>query len=623
MAINTRFIQVHPDAVIEWIWDDSFFYEDEYSVIKDTLNGVSSFAFNKNATNTGNYNKIPQQLYLIDKLINKYGIADPDVKTFLQESKFANNQPSRFDQIKIWFPIHYTFPTSTGFYLKLSGMNYENTVPYNFANYFLDITVPGELNKIINETQPFRLNEKLWGKSITINIPSLYDESRERTNNLPTLGTINYNLTNGELGLSQTSPISIDFRFLSSKQTILGETTYILTPPLITNIPQAPEYNNLAVNIEEATDGDYYLINGLFNSSIGEFEIFMDSLAASGRRSYILYSITTYEENLPQDTIEIYVYADFLNKISFRPILKFTSTSAAIRVDMKLINAVDNSVVTKTAEIALLGNTVSKYGKYVTPINISGAIKPKIYNSKPDQLVLSPADLLNSHLRRKNNTMKTEIKYVPYPVLTTTYNIVAQDTSVVNNITKYLGFGELELIITPFDNIVKIKIANKVNQATYNPFVIPSSNSITQLVFKSATTELRIPLYMESNEVDLAAGVVVFKISSNDQAQLKKIYQTNKTFYITITTNGIETVIYDGIFSLLQEQPRVIKNSTTATITPRRSNAITEEVFLNPLNINLGASLTPPPILNPTLSTSILENITKNQLNVVQLKRLK
>ena len=68
--VNSRFIQVHPDAIVEWIWDDSFFFEDEYSVIKDSLNGVTSFAFSKAAVESGNYNKIPNQLYLIDKLIN-------------------------------------------------------------------------------------------------------------------------------------------------------------------------------------------------------------------------------------------------------------------------------------------------------------------------------------------------------------------------------------------------------------------------------------------------------------------------------------------------------------------------------------------------------------------------
>lgn len=627
--VNSRFIQVHPDAIVEWIWDDSFFFEDEYSVIKDSLNGVTSFAFSKAAVETDNYNKIPNQLYLIDKLINKYGIADPDTKTFLQESKYVNNQPSRFDKIKIWFPLHYTFPGSIGFYLKTYGLNYENGEAYNFSNFYLDITNSADLSKVENESQPFRMNEKLWGKSITIYIPSLYQESRNRTNNAPTLGTINYNLTSGSLGLSQTSPVFIDFRFISSKNIILGETTFILTPAIVTSVPQAPEYNNLAVQIVQADDGDYFKINGIYNGSIGEFELFMESLALAGKRSYILYSITKYEENLPQTLTEIYVYQDFTKGVEdYRPVFKFANTTASIKVEMKLISAVDSSVISKSAEIALASNEVAKYGKYMTSINVSGAIKPKLYNSKPDQLVLTPKELLNAHLQRKSSNTKVEVKYVPYPVLTTIHNIVAQDTSVTNSVAKYSGNGELKLLITPFDNVIKIKIAKKVRTNSYDPFVIPSSNSITQLVFKSPTTELRVPLYMESNEVDLVQGIVVFKISAADQPQLKKIFQTSKNFYITLTTNGVETSIYDGIFSLLQEEPRINANETN--LNPQQiiqpiSNKVPEVAVAEIPSIRISDSAAAPLIAVPQVlkvGGNMLETITKNNLNSIQLRRL-
>jgi hypothetical protein len=628
--VNSRFIQVHPDALVEWIWDDSFFFEDEYSIIKDSLNGVTSFAFNKQAVESENYNKIPNQLYLIDKLINKYGIADPDSKTFLQESKYVNNQPSRFDKIKIWFPLHYTFPTSTGIFLKTYALNYENGEAFNLSNFFLDVTDSNDLNKIVNESQPFRLNEKLWGKSVTIYVPSVYDESRERTNNAPTLGTINYNLTNGSLGLSQTSPVFIDFRFITNKSIILGETTYFLSPPLITSVPQAPEYNNLAVQIEQATDGDYFKINGIFNGSIGEFEIFMESLAQSGKRSYILYSITKYEENLPQTTTEIYVYQDFTKGVEdYRPVFKFANTTASIHVDMKLINAVDGSVTTKSAEIALVGNEVSKYGKYMTSINISGAIKPKLYNSKPDQLVMTPVELLNAHLQRKSSNAKEVVKYIPYPVLSTVHNVVAQDTSVTNTVTKYLGNGQLSLVLSPFDNVVKLKIAKKVRENSYDPFVIPSSNSVTQLIFKSATSELRVPLYLESNEVDLGQGVVVFKVSSTDQPQLKKIFATNKSFYVTLTTNGVETSIYDGTFTLLTEEARPVNTDTNLNkqqiVQPTSNKVDVAPQSLVSIRTNsdvLAAPTAVPQVLTISNSRDILENITKNQLSTLQLRRL-
>lgn len=555
MSVSSRFIRVHPDALVEYIWDDNFFYEDEYSIIRDVQNNVSSFAFSSTAVDPDNYNKIPQQLYLVDALINKYGVADPTTKPFLQESQFSNNAPSKFDKIKIWFPLNYVFPNTTGFYLNTYALNYDNAVTYNLSNFFLDITVAGELAKIETETSPLRLYERLWGKSITIYVPSTYTESRNRTSNAPTLGTINQNLTAGILGLSQTTPVFLDFRFLRSKSTVLGDTTYLLTPPLIMSVPQAPEYNNLAVNIEEATDGDYFHINGLYNGSVGEFDVFMTSLEQSGKRSYILYSITVFEENMQQDTQDIYVYKDFFKIIDFRPILKFTTTTASIQVEMKLINVVDTSTISRLADYAITGNAVSKYGKYVTPINVSNALAPKIYNSKPDQLVLPARELIQKQIKKRLNSA-IEVKYVPYPVLTNVFNAVAQDASQTNPNGLFYGYGDLNLVLTPFDNIVKINIAKSVNATTQTPFVLPATGSIVQLVFKSATGEVRVPLYSESNEVSLTNGTVVFKVAASQGPMLKKIFQTNQSFYITITTNGIETSIYDGRFTMLQEKPR-------------------------------------------------------------------
>lgn len=615
MPINSRFIQVHQDALIEFIQDDQFYYEDDYSIIKDIKNNTISFSFSKNVNDPINYNKLPNQLYLVDALINRYGIADPSVKAFLQETQYVNNQPSKYDIIKIWFPIHYTFPSSTGFYLKTYTYDYTNKTQYNLSNFYLDSKNQTDLNKIENESTPFRLNQKLWGKSITLYIPSIYTEAQNRTNNAPTAGTINFNLTSGVNGLSTTSPIYFDFRFLSSKSTVLGESTFITTPGIVTNIPQAPEYNTLGVEISRADDGDYFLINGLYNGSIGEFEVFMNSLEQSGRRSYVLYSITEYEDNLPQDTKDIYVYQEFIKKLSHRPIFKFTNTVASIRVDMKLISAVDSSVITKSAELTLTGNEIAKYGKYVTPINISNAIKPKLYNSKPDQLVLPSADVINSHLKRKAQK-KLEIRYVPYPVLMDVHNVVAQELSVTKNNTEFLGFGDLKITLTPFDNIVKFGIYTKDGESNVKPFEIPTSNTLVNLVFKSTTTELRIPLYVESNEVDLAKGIVVFKITSKNNEVLKTIIKTSKLFYITLTTNGIETTLYDGTFELLSAN---VRNK----LRPLNLNGkFNNQSGLKPLGRKDVSSTLNKNNNEFSLSKDVLTQLNKNSLNTNQLKRL-
>jgi hypothetical protein len=622
MSKSTRFIRVHQDALVEYIWDDTFFYEDEYSIVRDTQNNVTSFAFSKDNNDPQNYNKIPNQLYLVDALINKYGIADPDKKPFLQESKYVNNQPSKFNKIKIWFPIHYTFPNSTGFYLRTYAMNYENAVEYNLSNFFLDVSNQTDLNKIENEPQLLRLYDRLWGKTVTIYVPALYDESRNRLNNSPTLGTINHNLTSGNLGLSQTSPIFLDFRFLTNKMTVLGETSYLATTPLITSIPQAPEYNNLAVRIEEAGDGDYFRINGIFNGTAGGFDAFMSTLEESGKRCYILYSITVFEENIPQEPREIYVYKDFYKGIDdYRPVLKHTNTTASVQVEMKLINSYDSSIISRVADYSIAGNNVAKYGKYVTPINVANAIKPKLYNSKPNQLILPAKELIQHHIKRKGGG-NAQVRYVPYPVLTNVHNTVAQDVSVRNKNDIYYGYGDLELVLTPFDNIVKIRIAKSIRADVHEPFVLPATGTIIQMVFKSATSELRVPLYMESNEVDLSNGVLVFKIAASHNASLRKIFQTNKNFYITTTTNGIENSVYDGRFTMLDEQPRPRRDMKDMT---PKDNRVVQVARPTPMRNDLAKinarelKLLPVSLAPQPISKTLVES----KLSVAQLNRMK
>lgn len=629
---NSRFLQVHPDAIIEYIWNDENFFEDEYSIIKDIKNNISSFTFSSNANEPDNYNKIPYQLYLVDQLTNKFGIVNPENKQFLQESKYVNNQPSLFDKIKIWFPLNYTFPNSSGFYINVSALNYDGTTKYNLSNFYLDITDNQQFNKIQNEINPFRLNERLWGKSITLYIPSVSFESQNRVNNQPQLGTINYNLTEGNSGLSQILPVYIDFRLIFNKQIVLGETIYTLTPSNILSLPQSPEYSNLGVSITEATDGDYFLINGTYNGTIGAFDSFMTTLEQSGLSSYILYNITIYEENLPQDTIQFYVYQDYFKQISFRPILKFTNTTATIRVDMQLIRITDSLTITKSTEIALIGNTIAKYGKYATPINISGAIKPKLYNSKPDTLVMPANDLLNSYLKRRTaKTINTDIKYIPYPILTDVFNIVCQDSTIQNKTNKYFGFGELELIFTPFDNIFKLKVSKQVDANNTTAFKFPTTNSVIQLVFKAAINELRIPLYFESNEVDLNNGVLVFRISNLDYSILKTIYSINNKFYITMTSNGIETSVYNGIFNLLENLTSVSSNvinsegNITAPVLIPTNNVATTTLKTPATQLSLMGETVKAVAVNATaapLASPMLNAMSSISLSSVQLARL-
>lgn len=570
--VESKYIQVNNNALIEIIHDDQNMKSFDYSIIHDQKNNIKSFVINEST----DLNNLDYQLFSIDKTLNKYGIVDFNKYNFLTKTDYVNNQNSEYTTIKIWFPINYIFNDTNGFYLNIFTYDYDNIVKYDLSNFYLDKSNTTLYNSIVLETQPFRMNNKVWGKSITLSIPSVSYESALRPNFQAQVGSINYNLT-GSNGLSKTAPIYFDFRFLYNKKNILNEITYYTTNQLIFSTPQSIINTNLSVVIEHAKDGDYFIINGKYNDSVGELEKYMDMKALSGNQSYILYSITVYEDNIPQSTRDIYVYDNYSVGISdYRPVLKYTNTLASIKVEMKIISNVDNSMDVKMTEYILTGNEVAKYGKYLSTINITGSIKPKLYNSAPTKVNLPTQDIINSFFKRKASK-KLELRYVPYPVLFNVFNIAIQNVTDNSDIKPN---GELLIELKPFDNVFKFNIINYIDNTNREGYSIPVENTIVNMVFKNDFYSVRIPLYIESNEVDLKNGIVVFKISSDDLSNIKKIYYNTNSFYITLITNSIETVLYNGKFKLEEYNTPSSNTPTSNTLT-----AVKPLTALKPLTI--------------------------------------
>lgn len=576
---ENKFIQVNKNALIEIIHDDSNYMSMDYSIITDTKNGVKSFSIN----DVTKLNNVNQQLFLLDKLTNKYAPVDFNSYNFLSKNDYTGNAPSLYYTIKIWFPINYNFTGVNGIYFNSYSLDYDNTVKYDFSNFYLDISNSNLMNSITLADTPIRMNNVLWGKYIELYIPNLYYESGQRINNIAKSGSINYNLTLGK-GLSTTAPIYFDFRFLYSKKILLGETTYLTTSKLLFNSPQAPNNLNISVKIEQASDGDYFIINGQYNGSSGDLEQYMNIRALSGNPSYILYSITVYENNLPQSTRDIYIYENYSVGIDdYRPVIKYTNTLASIRVDMKIVSN-DSSIPVeiRTAEYTLTGNEIAKYGKYTSTINVNNVIKPKLYNSAPVQVQMNTNDINQAYFKRKVSK-KLELRYVSYPLL---YNSSTIKIKNQNGIETYSN-NELNIVLDPFDNIYKFSLIDNSIDNVYNPFEIPIANTTVNMVFKSDSLSVRIPLYTESNAVDLKNGVVVFKISEAELSNIKKISSISNNWYITLTTNSLETVLYKGTFEF-PKQILTTKPSPDNGNSPVTNNTDKKEVGkLNLYNINL------------------------------------
>jgi hypothetical protein len=601
----SKYVRVHQDVVIEWVYDSELYLDNDYGILVDNTNNTKTFTFlAPNDTDAvikeKQYNNITNQLYSVDSVLNRWKLADTAKVPGLQLHKHLNPALARFDTVKIHFPLNYNFKEFRGFYLGIYAYNQNNTEVYYLANYFFDIEQIRDDLKL--SSNPDMQYEMVWGKYIELNVPSIYEEAKNRqvSPSIPTPGTINFNFGGSDTsgGFSSTSPIFVDFRFIDDKITLLNEPIYISTEARAVSFPQTSEHQNLGVKIESASDGDYFKIYGTFANSLGEFGIFMNNLELQGQKNYILYIIDVFEEGIPTQRVQYYVHDDFDKIIEYRPILKHTNTAADIEVTMKVVDTVDNSVITRKADYGMLSSEVLKHGVNRLAININNAYKPKIYNAKADQVIVSPIIASNSrrtqtqkiHEIKFKEVVKTEVvKEIqtvnkPYPMLIAQHNVVVKDLNASSNGDTYFGQGQLVISLTPFDNIVKIKISKEVSTNAAIPLDLNYSyDTRLEMTFTGNGNTVSIPLFAESDELSLQNGIVIFLIKASDISIIERISTSTDIFYITMTSNGNTTVVYRGKFVLSHLIGNKIVEEPVKQVTPIEPLKPIKEVIAPPV----------------------------------------
>jgi hypothetical protein len=580
MAKISKFVKLDKDVLLEYIYDDGNLLSESYDILVDSRDRSQSFI---SGISSVSGNTVGNQLFKIDSVTQKYAKVNPSYYSFLQIKEYAAGTPTRFDTIKVHIPINWTFGEYLGFYVKIYGFDISNQRTFDVSNFYFDMTDVSQQYLLNFTSPPLLFQEKLWGKNITIQIPALSDISSQKNGNVPRENSINANLTNGG-GMNSTSPIFIDFHFINNIQTINGVTNYLLSSKVTTTVPQAPEFERLGLVIENSINGDFFEIYGVYNDTIAGFNQFIDESYNIGHRYYVQYNITMYEQNIRGKTTTVTVYDNFNETVEYRPIIKYSTTTAIIDVEMRLIDAVDDSYIIRRASYGMLQDEVSKYSLNLTKINLVNANKPKIYNIKsnidPSLVGLSNAmgriTLKNSaksgRVRANNNTNNTnnvtiQTVKVPFPVLIDRSNIVGKSENALFNNTTFFGNGKITIVLYPFDNIVTFYLANgDVNRPDYLNL---STYGDIKLVFKTDSKYFEFPLYTESGSIDLSIGQVAFKIDQNKYPDLKRIYESGvNLFYITAYVQNITSVVYTGLYKIHDNMANVAGLNQAANANP-------------------------------------------------------
>lgn len=587
----SKYVKVDKNVLIEYIYDDGNLIGESYDISVNIKTRSYSF-LSGTSSNTININS--NTLFPIDLVTNTYGKFDSVTYPFLQVRDYSEGFPIRYDTIKVHLPINYTFGEYLGIYIRAYAFD-SNSKTYDLSNFYFDKSDINQSNLLSYDNPPLYFQEKLWGKSISLDIPSLYAVSGQRTGSNVKSNTINYNLTSG-LGLDQSTPLFIDFQFLIDKSTVNSATTYILSSKNTITLPQTPEFEKVGVMIEESQNGDFFEIYGIYNGTIGDFNEFMTRSYYAGHRYYVEYNITMYEQNIRGKSMRVVMTSDFLNKVEYRPIIKYSTTTAIIDVQMIIIDAVDSSQILRTASYGMLQDQVAKYSLFLMKINLSNAHKPKIYNQKN-----TISSQISSNTSISNKVIET-IK-VPYPVLIDKYNVVAKSDNVQISKDIFYGMGKIMITLFPFDNIVKFIIARNISNAI--DYIDLTSMGEINIVIKNQSLSVEMGLYSESDEIDLSKGFVVFRILSSKMNDIKKIYDSGtNVFYITSRQQNISSVIYSGLFKMYDSLDNISdlnnyqsQEQTSSLISLTASNSYSDV-------LNSGTAIITRKVLTGTITTT-------------------
>jgi hypothetical protein len=589
MSKLSKFIKLEKNILLEYIYNDSNLISEPYNIVVNSKYKSNSYiAADSSITNNTQNN----QLFKIDTISSRYGKLDTDNYSFLQIKNYSSGNPIQHDTIKVHIPISYLFGEHLGFYMRVYAYDSLNSVTYDLSNFYFDMTDINQTNLLNFTSPPLLFQEKLWGKNISFDIPSLNYISSQLTNRLPKEDSINYNLTDGN-GLSTTSPIFIDFHFIDNIQTINTVQTYLLGSNLTTTIPQTPEYEKLGLVIEHSKNGDFFEIYGTYNDTISGFKKFIDDSVSIGRDYYVQYNITLYEQNIRGKTLTVTVTDGFNETIEYRPIIKYSTTTAIIDVEMRLIDNVDNSYILRRASYGILQDELSKYSLNMMKLNVSNVSKPKIYNLKNSvsssligglsntggSLVINN----NQNVNNNNNNISSqngvviETVKVPYYVLVDRFNIMAKSENALIDTKTFFGFGKIQILLYPFDNIIKFSIAN--GTPSKPEYFNMTGISEIKLVMKNDKNQFEFPLFTESGDIDLTIGQIVFKIPLNRFNDVKKIYDSGvNLFYIVGTSQSTTSVIYTGLFKIYDNTTNVKALNDQANSSVGNSSIILDPV---------------------------------------------
>ena len=406
----------------------------------------------------------------------------------------------------------------------------------------------------VQNPKPFVLGDSSFSKFIEIKVPSLVQMDNAATNEEFSQTFYDTN------ALVSSTNYEISYKLIDQISTIDGYDYISISDEKSVTLSREDEFADIAVNINESSEGDYFEIFGTMDGSQDGFEAYINGrIQNNGDDISVFYDVELSEQiglNYLQTYRTQFVQVDnFEESLLYRPIALNSGVSSnfLLRVTMRILNETDNTQILKVASIVY--DTPKKYGKRMTKINLKSSVNPTIiYNKLPNTSINRE---LNQFIN-SSRPIQGETKYVP--VALDTYGILAGSTNVTldgteiesTNEIEYKPEGEATVSLSKVsDNFIKFSIVRPKGDSMESISLVNADDII--LIIKSGSIEQQVHHNPNFPDIDLGQGEVLFKVTKSIATRFDQT-DTNENadkFYINLKNGETESLLYHGKINII------------------------------------------------------------------------
>lgn len=513
--------------------------------------------------------------------------------------EFENNINVYYDTIRYHFLSGYNFGSKDGVIVQVQFPE-RNGKKATVSQITYE---KGDLNATTPNPSPIYFNAGIYDHFVEVKIPSYasitYDYDTQSVNGLASQ-TIASKISSDGQGFVRNQPFNVSLFEIETTNDVNGFFYYQTALNTVATVTPYDEYADLAANITENTEFDYFEYYPSWQDNFIEDFIYAES--SLGNIYYIIHDIEVREQvglrRVTSQKIQLLQDKDYNSPYLYRPvIMNPKATSFSINYTMRLVNKFSNVSILRTATIT--STEVDKYGPGVKRISLLHQPYPqKVYNKVVEPQV-SKAYTLNV-----NPIERVITKYVPAFFERENVNVSEEDLTIDNlggltqsstvDASIAFGQGKSKIVINPYDNYYKFRVFVK-NDGKENTLLDLGSNSDFYLVFEGGDSKtVRISSLSDSTFQNPSKGELVFRVVESDSKKIAAF--TGRDFHIVAkTNNGIETSIYHGYWILPSE-----RDQKPVAVTPATPPPAPAPVIIAPVQATAAPAPAPVPTPVPT-----------------------